>query len=769
MKHLFKKEDIQLLWQSTVGLERESVRVNIDGTLSKRPHSSQWGDRSHQPYILTDFAESQLELITPPCQTNEAILNWLSASHQIVATVNEEHQELLWPFSTPAYIPEDRSTVKVAQLSDPKEIAYREHLATYYGKDVQLISGIHYNIEFNPDIMDRRIQEHLNNNQISLSTQTFKTAKTAYYVEFGRRYLRYRWLLTYLMSATPFVANNYTTELYGSPDKQGIRSIRQSRYGYHNHPDVQVSFDSLEAFIQDIEHFVDTDYLMLEKEFYSDVRFRRGSPLRTMLDNGIDYIELRNFDVNPLQPYGMSLADMNFIKLFCIALLFIEHHVDMNDVNYGNEINQRVAEEDVFAPCIDKEEAYYLLDLMATIAEHLPEKDQLLAMIQHNYAKIDHPELTLAAQVYQEIKAAPSYLDYGIAQAQKFQALYLKDNYTLHGFETFELSTQDVLKEAMRLGVKIEIIDADDNFIRLTYKDKVEYVRNGNMTSLDNLIAYFMMENKVVTKEILQRHGIAVPIGNHFNTMEEAIHYYTLIQDQAIVIKPKNTNYGIGITIFHQPPTYEAYVEALHFAFEKDDTILVEAFIEGTELRFYVENNEVLAIVERQPAFVNGDGTHSISELIDLENAHPLRGKAHFAPLTWIAKGHEEKVMLKNQGLTFESIPEKGQKIFLRANSNISTGGMSIDRTDEVLAEYKTYAVETARALGAYYCGVDMMIQDWTKPVSKDNQYAIIEANFNPMITLHRYPGIGQERPIGLHVIYALFPELKEHLERSFY
>lgn len=757
MKEILKKEDIQLLWDSTVGLERETKRVNEDGTLSDNPHSDQWGHRSYHPYILTDFAEAQLELITPPLKSSKEIQNWLAASHQIVATTNEECDELLWPLSTPAYIPDNRDLVSVAQLSDPDEVAYREHLAVYYGKDVQLISGIHYNIEFNPEVLDHRLEE-----AIAGTGTDLRTAKSAYYVEFGRRYLRYRWLLTYLNSATPYVSENYGTALYGKPHKQGMRSIRQSRYGYRNHPEVQVSFDSLEEFVQDIERYVEEDYLMLEKEFYSDVRFRRGAPLREMLDDGIDYIELRNFDINPLHPYGMTTEDMDFVKLFTIALLFKNEPTTMDDVNYGHALNQQTAEEDVLAPIADKDEAYMLLDLMAEVASELPNADYLLDIINDKRQQIERPDLTLSGRIFKEVQTAPSYLEYGIKLAQDYQEIYLKDNYTMHGFENFELSTQDVLKEAMRLGVKIDVIDAVDNFVRFTFKDQVHYVRNGNMTSLDSLISYFMMENKVVTKDILDDNGIAVPQGEQFNTADKAKQYYPIIKDKAIVVKPKNTNYGIGITIFNETPNQDDYNEAIDFAFEKDDTVLVEEFIEGTELRFYIENGEVLAIVERQPAFVMADGKHTVSELVDKENEHPLRGKAHFAPLTWIAKGREETSVLRDQGLTFDSIPADGEKVFLRQNSNISTGGISIDRTDEVLEEYKVHAAEAAKALGSYYCGIDMMINDWTEPASETNKYAIIEANFNPMITLHRFPGIGQERPIGLHVVYALFPELKE-------
>lgn len=128
------------------------------------------------------------------------------------------------------------------------------------------------------------------------------------------------------------------------------------------------------------------------------------------------------------------------------------------------------------------------------------------------------------------------------------------------------------------------------------------------------------------------------------------------------------------------------------------------------------------------------------------------------APMTTLELGSVEILQLKHQGLTVDSVPEAGQIVHLRENSNVSTGGISIDRTHDVHPSYIHLAQNAARALDAHFCGVDMIIEDYSVPADNHN-YAIIEANYNPNITIHRHPGEGEPRLLGKAVLEELFPE----------
>ncbi|WP_237087924.1 hypothetical protein [Paenibacillus crassostreae] len=138
----------------------------------------------------------------------------------------------------------------------------------------------------------------------------------------------------------------------------------------------------------------------------------------------------------------------------------------------------------------------------------------------------------------------------------------------------------------------------------------------------------------------------------------------------------------------------------------------------------------------RVPANVKGDGKHTIEELVIEKNRDPLRGRDHRTPLEIIQLGELENLMLKGQGYRADSIPKVDEIIYLRENSNVSTGGDSIDVTDEI-SDYKKIAVDAVSALGAKISGIDLIIENKDVPAANNNAYGIIEANFNPSMYMH--------------------------------
>ena len=222
-----------------------------------------------------------------------------------------------------------------------------------------------------------------------------------------------------------------------------------------------------------------------------------------------------------------------------------------------------------------------------------------------------------------------------------------------------------------------------------------------------------------------------------------------------MVIKPKSTNFGLCITILKHNYDETDFKAALQIAFEHDNTVLIEKFIPGREFRIFIINDEVVGILHRVPAIVTGDGVLNIGQLIDMKNEDPLRGKGYRTPLEKIRKGREEEMFLKQQGMDFNTVPKEREVVYLRENSNISTGGDSIDFTDDIDDSYKAIAVEAAKALNVKITGLDMMIQDIHAPATPDN-YAIIEMNFNPAIHIHCYPFKGKNRHLNHKMIKAL-------------
>ncbi len=321
--------------------------------------------------------------------------------------------------------------------------------------------------------------------------------------------------------------------------------------------------------------------------------------------------------------------------------------------------------------------------------------------------------------------------------------------------EGLELSTQILIKEAIRRNINVEILDRSDNFIRLTKGSKVEYLKQATKTSADTYISSLIMENKSVTKMVLAEHGIQVPADSTFETVEAAINQYQQFAGQSIVIKPKSTNFGKGIVILKQLDSQEDYRSALDHAFKYDSSVMVEQFLTGKEYRFLVIGNETVAVLHRVPANVTGDGVLSIEQLVEEKNKSPLRGTGYVTPLEKIKLGEIEKAFIREQGKDVSYIPHKGETVYLRENSNISTGGDSLDYSDEVLNAYKAIAVEATKAVGASICGADLMIQDIHAEPSSSN-YGIIELNFNPALHIHNFPYQGLNRHVEQKVLDLL-------------
>lgn len=323
------------------------------------------------------------------------------------------------------------------------------------------------------------------------------------------------------------------------------------------------------------------------------------------------------------------------------------------------------------------------------------------------------------------------------------------------GYEDLELSTQIIIAEALKRRVKIEILDRHDQFLRLKKNGKIEYVQSATRTSKDSYITSQILGNKLVSKKILKEHKLCVPEGKDYSDIHDAIKDYTLWSKKKCVIKPKTTNYGIGITILEKKSNYENFIKALKVAFQYDNAVLIEQFIEGIECRFLVIDKKCIAVLQRIPANIIGDGEHSIESLVKIKNQNPWRGKGHKTPLEYIEIGETEKQILAEQGLSPKSVPLKKQKIFLRKNSNISTGGDSIDYTEKVHRGFKKIAENAAKSVKAKICGVDIILKDFReKP--EDENYAILELNYNPVLYFHNFPYKGKNRETGKYILDLL-------------
>ncbi|MFB8567843.1 bifunctional glutamate--cysteine ligase GshA/glutathione synthetase GshB [Enterococcus faecium] len=736
--------------QARFGIEREGQRVDLAGNLAKTDHPAIFGDRSYHPYIQTDFSETQTEMITPVTDSIPELFQYLAAVYDVTAR-SIPKEEMIWPLSMPPALPEKDEEIIIAKLKNFEDVLYRRYLAKEYGKRKQMVSGIHFNFEFGDELL-RTLFSHQE------EFQDFSEFKTELYLKTARNFMRYRWMITYLFGASPMSEKNYFLD--ESHPQEPVRSIRNSALGYTNHPNVKVSYASMKQYLADIERMIEEGKLSEEKEFYTPLRFRGGKKVADLATTGVRYIELRNIDLNPYARLGINPEQVRFLQLFLMYMLWTEEKEDCDQwVAEGTTRNNKVALEQPSDQTEFHQEGREILEGMKQMLVELDWLDSLY-LVEEALTQMDHPEQTLAAKLYQEAQLS-SQQEVAVALGHQYYKESHERPYQLAGFREMELSTQIFMFDAIQKGVQVKVLDESDQFLRLQFQDHVEYVKNANMTSKDSYIVPLIMENKTVTKKVLKEAGFRVPGGAEFSSMEEAVKAYPRFAEQAFVIKPKSTNYGLGITIFKEGASLEDYQAGLAIAFREDSSVLVEEFMPGTEYRFFVIDGEVQAIMLRVPANVIGDGIRTVKELVEEKNSDPLRGTNHRAPLELIQLGKLEQLMLKEQGLTIESVPQANQIVYLRENSNISTGGDSIDMTDEFSEAYKKIAVSAVEALGAKISGIDLIIPDKEiDPTTDKKAYGIIEANFNPAMHMHVYPFAGKGRRLTMNVLKLLYPEV---------
>jgi glutamate--cysteine ligase len=751
---------------SGFGVEREGLRVTPEGKLSLTPHPEIFGDKLENPYITTDFSESQIELVTPVFHSVTEVYNFLEAMTDIVIGEIKERNELFWPYSMPCDIPVD-SQIPIAVYQGEegrKAREYREKLMAKYGGKRQLISGIHFNFSFGEELLTTLWQE-------SGMPETYQEFKDRIYLKVLRNFLRYRWLIIYLMCCSPGLHDSYIEECLNCMEayknstylsSSGISARNGSCSGYKNEIDLYPNYGSTKDYLSSIKEFVARGDISEAKELYAQIRLKPKDNkhiLESLEADGIQYLEIRSIDLNVFDKCGIAKIDLEFMNLFMLFLLlegeeFFEtwqQEALINEVKVAEHGLQKDLELLDHQHWTSKTAwAEDILEKMTEVNEYLELKQE--SCIEEMLNRVRNPQLTYAYRL-NALMREKGILAANLELAREYQIQSEREHYRLKGFESWEMSTQILIKEALTRGVKVTAMDPADNILRLEKDGRCEYVKQATKTSADTYITPLLMENKVVTKKILKENKLPVPEGEEYFSFGEAKQKLCKFVGKKVVIKPKSTNFGLGICIFDQGATLEELLEGARIAFQEDEAILIEEHLAGLEYRFLTMGSEVVAVLHRRPANVIGDGVSTINELIAEKNKHPYRGDGHTSPLKKIELDDQARLFLKKQGLSENSIPQTGEQIFLRGNSNISTGGDSIDFTEKMHPAFSRIALQAAKAFGAKFCGVDIILEDYRDPASK---YGIIELNFNPMIVMHAYPYEGKERRLGYHILKTI-------------
>jgi cyanophycin synthetase len=289
--------------------------------------------------------------------------------------------------------------------------------------------------------------------------------------------------------------------------------------------------------------------------------------------------------------------------------------------------------------------------------------------------------------------------------------------------------------------------------MQLGYGKQLRLIQSA-MTDGTSAIGMELVGDKDATKERLKKFSIPVPAGELVRYEDEAVAALHVL-GAPVVVKPLDGRQGKGVSL--RLSTEDEVREAFRIAQEFSPDVLVEEMFEGRNYRVLVVDYKMVAASERIPCGVVGDGRHTVSELIDIENRNPLRGEGHEKPLTKIRK--DDPILLafmRKEGWSMDSVPEAGARVSLCAGMNLSTGGTAKDVTDEVSPRLKSMCERAARAVGMDVCGVDLVVSDIHDPQGRGG---VIELNAAPGLRMHLHPGEGEPRDVGESIVEMLFPE----------
>lgn len=352
-QQLLARSDVgEALKQNHIGLERESLRTDDKGAIALSAHPQSLGSTLTHPYITTDFSESLIEIVTPPLQGADATLNFLEQSLAYV-TSHLHMGEKLWGASMPCVI-NGKSQINIAHYGSSnqgkmKEI-YRKGLALRYGKEMQVVAGIHFNYSFSDDFW--RILQSITGCNTTL--QAYKNVK---YMHLIRNVLRYGWILYYFFGASNSVCKSFLHIGQHHNFKEfdeftlynpHATSLRMSDIGYQNSKEdesgIKANYNSVMQYAHSLQDAMRTSFaeyeamgikengeylqlndsiLQIENEYYSSIRPKPTHesgvmPSQSLLNNGIEYIELRTFDINPLTPLGITKEQILFTESFLL-------------------------------------------------------------------------------------------------------------------------------------------------------------------------------------------------------------------------------------------------------------------------------------------------------------------------------------------------------------------------------------------------------------------------------------------------------------------
>lgn len=496
------------------GLEKESLRITPQGTLAQTPHPRTLGSAMTHPAITTDYSEALLEFITPPVASSEAMLDALDRVQRF--TYQQLGNEYLWVSSMPCMLGTE-AEIPVGQYGSSNagkmKSIYRLGLGERYGRSMQTIAGIHYNFSLSDEFWNFWHDRE----GTGESLQEYKNRR---YFDLIRNFRRDFWLLLYLFGASPAVCRSFVShrehnlQPFGD-DEHTLHqpfgtSLRMGNLGYQSsaQDSLVVCYNNLDSYLRTLcgaitqphpdyaakglknaegqYHQLNTSLLQIENEFYSTIRPKRTArsgetALGALADRGVEYIEVRCIDLNPYEPLGITLEQIQFLDAFLLYCLLSESSQTDNLKYRRAQENQRRIVAQGRDPSLrllgtvgELSPAQWgsaLLDDIARVAEMLDDSYSTRAYsaaVEAQRAKLEHPELTPSAQILADMSAnGETFFGFALRQSLQHSQFYAERPLSAEALQQMQQQAEASLQAQRELDAEPQL-DFED-YLRAYY------------------------------------------------------------------------------------------------------------------------------------------------------------------------------------------------------------------------------------------------------------------------------------------------------------
>lgn len=411
------------IFSAEFGLEKECLRVDENGFLSHTKHPFE-----DHCAIQRDFCENQVEFVTGVFESSKEVCEDLRNLHKYSTkrlNVLKSGKEFLWPFSNPPYVRgEDDIPVAVFDGAMMGKGVYRQYLAEKYGKMKMLFSGIHLNFSFSDKLLNLFFED--------VSNQSFTEFKNSLYLQLAKKLVNYSWLIVYLTASSPIMDGSFFDKKnLGIDIITGYSSSRCSEIGYWNKFIPILSYENLESYVSSINEYIDCNLLRSVSELYYPIRLKpKGeNSLENLIKKGVNHIELRMIDVNPLSPIGIFEEDIDFIHLLIVYLTF------QDDFEFNSDMQINAINNEKMSAHYDDEKIIKVNNFSASLRTHalnmvlklenfFKDYDNAEIILSHQKQKIVNSEFRYSSIIKSEY--GKNYVQNGLNLAKKYTDFFIK-------------------------------------------------------------------------------------------------------------------------------------------------------------------------------------------------------------------------------------------------------------------------------------------------------------------------------------------------------